>query len=98
MKTEEAINLLKEKGYKIEEPERFLKVLFSDRKNVLLEDEDGNCLVGTWDSKEFLNDSKYFEKINMGHFSIKGNVCNFEFRHEGEWLKCDKLMPVRFLR
>ena len=35
MKTEEMIKVLKEKGYKIEEPEsRFLKVKFSDRKQI----------------------------------------------------------------
>ena len=34
---EEAIKFLKEKGYKIREPEsRFLKVKFSDRKDVFL--------------------------------------------------------------
>ena len=95
-----SINFLKEKGYKIEEPERFLKVKFSDRKFVLLEDEEESSLVETWDNDNDLNNFEYFMKNNddVGHFWIGGNVCKFEFKYKGEWLKCDKLMEVRFLR
>ena len=101
MKTEEAINFLKEKGYEIKKTEsRFLKVKFSDRKNVLLEDIWGNYLVGAWDNDNDLNNFEYFMKNNddVGHFWIGGDVRKFEFLYKGEWLVCDEDMHVRFLR
>ena len=98
MKTEEAIKFLKEKGYKIEEPEsRFLNVKFSDKNNVLLEDKWENILVSTW-LKEYLNDFEYFEKYNYGHFWINGKFNKFEFKYKGKWLECNNIMDVRFLR
>ena len=98
MKTEEAIKLLKEKGYKIEEPERFLKVRLSDRDNVFLTDNDGNIILASWRSEKDLNDFGYIKENNYGHFFIRGNVCKFEFYYKGEWLECDERMDVRFLR
>ena len=95
---EEAIKFLKEKGYKIREPEsRFLKVKFSDRKDVFLMDNDGNYLVGTLRDNN-LNDFEWFEENNVGHFQITGKFKNFEFYYKGKWLECNEEMDVRFLR
>ena len=63
MKTKEMIKALEKKGYKIEEPERFLKTKLSLKRGVLLEDKWGNLLVGTMGEKEeFFNDFEYFKK------------------------------------
>ena len=100
METEEAINFLKEKGYEIKEPEsRFLKVKFSDRKDVFLQDEEGEDLVETWvNVEEDLNDFNYFKAKDYGQFWIRGHTNKFEFLYKDEWLVCDEDIPVRFLR
>ena len=99
MKTEEAINFLKEKGYEIKEPEtKFLKVEHSNIKNVLLENHKGHRLVETWIKKNTLNDFGWFEKNNRGHFHINGHINKFEFLYKNKWLKCNDYMPVRFLK
>lgn len=99
MKTQEMIKALKEKGYKIEEPEnKFLKVKYSEKKFILLENMNGLDLVKTWDIEEDLNDFEYFEKRNKGHFWINGDYNKFEFLYKGKWLICDEEMRVRFLK
>ena len=99
MKTDEMVKTLKEKGYEIKEPEnRLLAVKFSDRKNVLLEDEDESSLVETWENKKDLNDFEYFKEDDCGHFWIGGMKRKFEFRYNGKWLICDDIMDVRFLK
>ena len=99
MNTDEMVKTLKEKGYEIEEPERFLKVKFSDRDNVLLEDENCNILVESWrKDKKDLNDFEYIQKHNDGQFWINGKFNKFEFLYNTKWLVCDKEMKVRFLR
>ena len=99
MKTEEMIKVLKEKGYKIEEPEsRFLKVKFSDRKDVFLMNDDGNIILSSWRSEKYLNDFKRYEDKNIRHFIISGEVSKFEFKYNGRWMECNGEMPVRFLR
>ena len=100
---EEAIKFLKEKGYEIEEqikePERFLKVKFSDRKDVFIEGEFENGLVETWvNVEEDLNDFNYFKAKDYGQFWINGNIQKFEFYYKGKWLECNETMDVRFLR
>ena len=98
MEIKEAIKFLKEKGYKIEEPEsRFLNVKFSDKNNILLEDEDYNVLVRTW-LEENLYDFNYFKAKDYGQFWINGKINKFEFKYNGKWLECNDIMDVRFLR
>ena len=98
MKTEEMIKELKEKGYEIKKPKnRFLEVKFSDRDNVLM-DDDGEILVQTWDDEKDLNDFGYLEKEDVGQFKINGNIHKFEFLYNDKWLICDNRMDVRFLR
>ena len=93
------IKVLKEKGYKIEEPEsRFLKVIFSDKKNVLLENFWKNSLVESWTDENNLNNLGKFEENDSGHFWINGGIRKFEFRYKEKWLECNEDMPVRFLR
>ena len=87
MKTEEMIKALKEKGYEIKKLERFLKVKFSDKDDVLLRDENGNVLIRTWDNKRDLNDFENFKKADIGQFWIRGNMRKFEFLYNGEWLE-----------
>ena len=99
MKTEEMIKILKEKGYKIEEPEpRFLEVQFSNEEHILLENEDNFPLVETWGSQKLLNNFEVLREQDFGHFIINGYMNNFEFFYKDEWLRCDTFMPVRFLK
>ena len=99
MKTEEAINFLKEKGYEIKKTEsRFLEVQFSDMKAIFLQDGDGGDLIETYFDEKDFNDFEWFEEKNVGHFWIRGNIHNFEFLYKGQWIECDESMPVRFLK
>ena len=99
MNTDEMVTTLKEKGYEIEEPERILKVKFSDRDNVLLEDENCNILIESWrKDKKDLNDFNYLEENDYGQFWINGKFNKFEFYYKGKWLVCDDIMEVRFLK
>ena len=96
---EEMINFLKEKGYEIKKTEsRFIEVQFSNRNNVLLEDGDGNGLIGAWRDEEFLNNFECFTDRNIWHFVISGEANKFEFLYKGEWLICDNSMPILFLK
>lgn len=97
MNEKEALEFLKEKGYKIEKP-KFAEVQHSYTKNVLLETKNGNWLVKTWGQKEDLNDFEYFEEREKGHFWINGNVCPFQIKINGRWIRCNEFAPVRFLR
>lgn len=99
MEIEEAITFLKEKGYKIEEPEnRFVEVKYGGNRSILLKDLDGDVLVRTWYGEEYLNDFRYFKENDRGQFWINGDLNKFEFLYKGEWLICDKEMDVRFLK
>jgi len=99
MKTKEMIEALEKKGYEIKEPEsRFLRLRHSDRKFILLEDEEGGWLVRCWFEKENLNDFECFEKENLGHFWIKGGTRPFEMLINGVWRRVEEKVYVRFLR
>ena len=100
MKTEEMIKALEKKGYEIWESKKFLNVKLSDMKGVLLRAESGRILVETWNNwtKDILNDFEYIQKYNLGQLWIRGDINKFEFVYNGEWIECDKLMDVRFLR
>ena len=99
MEIKEAINFLKENGYKIEEPEsRFLKVKFSDMDDIFLMSKKPKYLVGAWRDEEFLNNFECFTDRNIWHFVISGEANKFEFLYKGKWLVCDNSMPILFLK
>ncbi len=94
-----AIKLLKGKGYKIEEPKnKFAQVKLSKYKGVLLENKKSLNLIVCWE-KEGLNDFEYLARGN-GQFWINGHLqpVELKFGLNNKWIRFDGKIHGRFLR
>ncbi len=99
MKTEEAINFLKDKGYKIEEPKyKFAQVILSEEKNVLLTNKKNATLIWCWSDEKKLNDFEWLKNDDASQFWINSNIQPVELKLNGKWVKFDEVIEGRFLK
>ena len=83
----------------VDEPtSRYAEVQFSEDKDVLLKDKRGCPLIGTRDAERDLNNFEYFDKNNVGHAWIQGDVCPFEMVNDDGEVKFESNegLAIRF--